>query len=353
MPKINQIVLTGLLLVSSNLALSIVATAMPLPTISISDRVDNVRGQDPKYPLKTRISPDVEQQLSKFFVFTKADKTQIMKLRPILQPLAEQGDPIALFWLAKTYDLYEFGNGDSLDAIVALKYYTKAADLGMAEVEYFLADVYRYRLMGLAKDERKVIGYLDRARLHGNNSIKAAVLLHYARWYSKTTAPARTDFIFIPQEDRKMLESLGSAYALNPDDTAIADWFGKELEDRQQYAAALDVYRHSTNEYTYQRIGEMYETGKGTSIDLPMAVSWYKRSAKAQIASDNTLDLPDYYRSQSVHHLYRLICQQQISPASASAYFKQSEYERFIEESRWHQRNENLKPNPCMPRLGG
>ena len=58
-------------------------------------------------------------------------------MRPILQPLADRGDPIALFCLAKTYALYEFGNGDSIEAIVALKYYPKAADLGMAEVEYF------------------------------------------------------------------------------------------------------------------------------------------------------------------------------------------------------------------------
>jgi hypothetical protein len=104
MSKINQIVLTGLLLVSGNLALSIeLATANnpPLPTIAISEAY-NVRDRDPKYPLKTSISPDVEQQFGKFFVFTKADKTQIVKLRSILQPLADRNDPIALFWLAKT-----------------------------------------------------------------------------------------------------------------------------------------------------------------------------------------------------------------------------------------------------------
>ena len=60
---IKQIVLTGLLLVSSNLALPIVATAkdLLLPTIAISDRVYDVPGQDPKYPLKTKISPEVQQ----------------------------------------------------------------------------------------------------------------------------------------------------------------------------------------------------------------------------------------------------------------------------------------------------
>ena len=357
MHKIQQIVWTGLLLVSSNLSLSIepsTANTPPLPTISISDRVYDVSGQDPKYPLKTRISPDVERQFSKFFVFTKADKTQIIKLRSILQPLADRSDPIALFWLAKTYDLYEFGIGDDKDAIVALKYYTKAADLGMATAESFLADVYRYRLMGLAKDERKVISYLDRARLHGNNSVKAAVLLDYARWYSKAIESDRTDFTFIPKDDRKMLEALQSAYALDPNDPTIADWLGGELDERQQYTAALELYRRSTNPQTHQRIGEMYETGKGASIDLPMAISWYKRSATAQIVSDGSdSNAPYYYRSASVHHLYRLICQQKISAVDARPYFRQPEYERFFEESQWHQRHENLKTNPCMPSPNG
>jgi Sel1 repeat len=355
MYKIQQLVWTGLLLVSNNLVLSIepsTANTPPLPTSAISDRVYDVKGQDPKYPLKTRVSPDVEQQFSKFFVFTKADKTQIIKLRSILQPLADRSDPIALFWLAKTYDLYEFGIGDDKDAIVALKYYTKAADLGMATAEYFLADVYRYSLMGLVKDERKVISYLDRAKLHGNNSIKAAILLHYARWYSKTLEP-RTDFKFIPPSESKMLEALQSAYALDPNDTTIADWWGGELDERHQYTTALEIYRRSENPHTHQRIGEMYETGKGTSIDLPMAISWYKRSAKEQIKGDYISTLPYYYRSASVDHLYRLICQQKISPADARPYFRQPEYESFLEESRLHQRSDNLKTNPCIPKPGG
>ncbi len=356
MSKIKHIVLTGLLLIGGNLLLSteLVATAIdpPFPTIATSDRLYNVKGQDPKYPLKTRISPDVEQQLSKFFVFTKADKTRIVKLRSILQPLADRNDPLALVWMAKTYDLYEFGIGDEKDAIVALKYYTKAADLGMATVESFLAGVYRYSLMGLAKDERKVISYLDRATLHGNNSIKAAILLDYAGWYSPTSA--RTDFTFIPRDDRKMLEALRQAYALDPDNPTIADLLGGELDERQQYTAALEIYRRSTNPQTHQRIGEMYETGKGTSIDLPMAISWYKRSAKKQIVSDGSgSDAPDYYRSASVGHLYRLICQKKISPAAASPYFKPSKYAEFFKESLLYQRGDNLKTNPCIPRPGG
>jgi hypothetical protein len=105
MSKIKQIVLTGLLLVSGNLALSIeLATANnpPLPTIAISARTYDVKGQDPKYPLKTRISPELAQQLSRLLVFRRTDRAESIKLRSILQPLADRNDPIALFWLAKT-----------------------------------------------------------------------------------------------------------------------------------------------------------------------------------------------------------------------------------------------------------
>jgi TPR repeat protein len=185
----------------------------------------------------------------------------------------------------------------------------------------------------------------------GNNRVKAEVLLDYARWYSPD--PARSDFTFIPHDDLKMLEALRSAYALDPDNITIADWWGEELDKRKQYSAALEVYRHSSNPHTYQRIGEMYETGKGTSIDISQAISWYKRSAKEQSSADLDRVIAIYFRSPSVHHLYRLICQKKISPAAATPYFKQQEYQRFFQESLIYQSSENLKMNPCIPRPGG
>ena len=163
----------------------------------------------------------------------------------------------------------------------------------------------------------------------------------------------RTDSTLIARDERKMMAALKSAYALDPDNTTIADWLGEELDQRQQYTAALEVYLHSTNAQKYQRIGEMYETGKGIAIDLPMAISWYKRSAKAQITTDSSLKVPYYYDSESVRHLYRLICQRKISSAAVSPYFKRSEYQRFFQDSLVYQRNNNLKTNPCVLGSGG
>jgi tetratricopeptide (TPR) repeat protein len=355
MNRIKQLILITLILVSGNSALPIdltVVQAETLPAVTIPDRLESVRNQDPSYPLKTRISKDIEGKLSKFFVFTKADKSKILSLRSILQPLADRQDPVAIYWLAKTYDLYEFGIGDERDGQIALQYYQKAADLGMATTAYFLATVYRYSLMGIPKDERKVISYLERAKLHGDNQVKAEVFLTYASWYSPTIE--RDDFKFIPRNRQKMEEALRSAYALDPNNTLAAELWGDALFDRKEYAKALAVYRNSSNSSTQQRIAKMYETGKGTSIDLKMAVSWYKQAAKQQLLEDAGYQPGrTYYKSSAVGNLYRLVCQQKITPAAISPYFEKSTYEIYFQESLNHQQALKLRKNPCIPMPGG
>jgi TPR repeat protein len=348
MNNIQQFILAGSILVSSNITAPIdrsIAQTEPLPTIAISDRSYGVQNQDPKYPLKTKISKDTERQLLKFFTFTETDRSRLLKLRSILQPLAERNDPVALYWLAKTYDLFEFGMGDDRDGAIALKYYNKAADLGMASVEYFLASSYRYRFIGLRKDERKVISYLDRAKLHGDSHVKVEVLLDYARWYSPSD---RTDFAFIPRDPQQMKAALQAAYQLDPHNTTVADWWGEELDKNQQYAEALVVYRHSSNRHTHQRIAQMYETGKGTSIDITTALFWYKKAAKQALSEpEQQPNLPIYLRAGAVSDIYRLVCQKKIAPAAASPYFNKIEYQQYIRQSIEHQQELKLKKNPC------
>ena len=205
--------------------------------------------------------------------------------------------------------------------------------------------------MGVAKDESKVINYLDRAKLHGDNRVKVEVLLSYARLYSPTSD--RTDFTFIPRDERKMNVALESAYAIAPDNPTVADWWGEELDKRKQYAAALSVYQHSSNPHTQQRIAAMYETGTGTAIDLPTALIWYKRSAKQQLLSADSSGIHTYDRSSSMGHIYRLVCQNKISPSAASPEFQRSEYNAYFQESLNHQAALKLKTNPCIPIPGG
>jgi TPR repeat protein len=348
MKKAKWIVWLGLMIVTSQITIFVdesIAQVEPLPVITISGKFYAVRNQDPKYPLKTRISKDTERQFSKFFTFTKTDRSRLLKLRAILQPLANLDDPVALYWLAKTYDLFEFGAGDEQDGKIALKYYNKAADLGMATVEYFLSMSYRYNFMGLSKDERKVISYLDRAKLHGDNEIKVEVLLSYARLYYPRE---RTDFAFIPRDPQKMKAALQEAYKLDPNNTTVADWLGEELYESQQYTDALTVYRHSSNRHTYQRIAKMYETGKGTSIDIASALLWYKKAAKQALSeSEQNPVLPIYLRAAAVGDIYRLICQEKISPAAANPYFIQEDYQKYLRQTIEHQQKLKLKKNPC------
>ena len=308
----------------------IVATAkdLPLPTVAISDRVYDVPGQDPKYPLKTKISPEAQQQLSKFFVFTKADKTQIIKLRSILQPLADLNDPIALFWLAKTYDLFEFGIGDDKDAIVALKYYTKAADLGMARVEYFLTNVYRYSFMGVPKDVSKVMSYLNRAKLHGNNEVKVEVLLELARLSNPDSDDYPVEFRkYIPKSMTALMTYLQQAHAIDPHDTTVADWYGGNLYDAKRYSEALKVLINSDNPSTWKKIGRMYELGQGTNTDIAKALTWYKKMAIDGKKMENDLNPLSMYGKIEI---YRLICLKKVTAQQAKPIYTPEDYEQVF-----------------------
>jgi TPR repeat protein len=355
----QQLLLTGLILASGAQYEKISPlvsdrTTDTQPSIVIGDRLYEVSHQDPKYPLKTKISPATVKQLSSFFVFLKVEKPRVIALRPILQPVAEEGDPLALYWLAKTYDLGEFGLGNQQEAQIALKYYIQAADRQMATVEYFLFNAYRYQFMGIVKDERKAIAYLERAKLHGDSQVKAEVALDYARFYSPTRD--RDDFTFIPRSKPKMIAALRSAHALNPKDSTAADWLGSILYEEKRYKEALVVYQHSSHPSSYRAIAEMYETGKGTRRQIRKALQWYKRAAKEELSPsniDNRFGGYPYHHSSSVANIYRLICQRRISQADAKPYFQKQEYQHYLQASLSHQKVAKSRKNPCIPLPGG
>ncbi|WP_373541016.1 SEL1-like repeat protein [Chamaesiphon sp.] len=149
-----------------------------------------------------------------------------------------------------------------------------------------------------------------------------------------------------------MTDALQSAHAIDPDNPTVADWWGEELDKRKQYTTALSVYQRSSNTHTQQRVAQMYETGIGTAIDLPTALLWYKRSANQQLLADNS-GIPTYYRSGSMAHIYRLVCQQKIAASAASPEFQQLEYDAYFQETLTHQAVRKLKTNPCIPIPGG
>jgi TPR repeat protein len=356
----KKLINTAIILVSISkiTGIALLVNAAPIrfvdAAISISDRFHDVPHQDPKYPLKTKIGIDSVKQLQQFFVFLKVEKSKIIALRPLLQPLADAGDPLALYWLAKTYDLAEFGLGDEQDFPTALKYYLKAADRNLATAEYFLSQVYRYQFMGVAKDERQAISYLERAKLHGDKELKSEVMLEYARLHSPTSN--RDDFTFIPRDRNKMIAALRSAYILNPKSATAADWWGQVLYEDKRYSEALKVYRHSANPTHYGIIGKMHETGQGTRANVRSALIWYKKAAKSELSPDkfdNRFGGYSYHHSSGVANIYRLVCQRKISPSDAIPFFEKQGYQHYLQSSLNHQKFAKLRSNPCIPLAGG
>jgi TPR repeat protein len=70
-------------------------------------------------------------------------------------------------------DLYPYGDGEPNEAQIALDYYPKAANKGLAVAKRTLYDMYRYGLMEQVRDEQKVFTYLMRVIQHGDAAYKA------------------------------------------------------------------------------------------------------------------------------------------------------------------------------------
>lgn len=113
------------------------------------------------YPLKTQIYPAQIAEFNSLFELGKFDPKKAIALRTQLQPLCDTNDSVACYWLAKTYDWYEFGIGQDLDIPIAMKWYRKAADLNYTNAAYFLYQAYFYEYMGLKKNDLEATKWLN------------------------------------------------------------------------------------------------------------------------------------------------------------------------------------------------
>jgi TPR repeat protein len=282
-----------------------------------------VAGQSPKFPLYTQITPKQQQDFRNIFRFEGFKIAKAMALRSQLKPLAEAGDPVAQFWYGQSFDLYGYGLGNPKDGAIALKWYQKAADQGFAEIEVFLATSYRYSLMGIKKDEQKVLDYWQRAKLHGDNQVKASILLEYASLYRPTAE--RDDFKMIPKDGNKLFAALEEAYQLDPTNSSTITWYGELLYNRKSYSKALAALQKSSNGSDYRRIASMYELGQGTAVNLGEAVAWYKRA----LLDERKNSEQDLGFSGTLGELYRLVCQKKIGKDAVKPYFSAGEYQAY------------------------
>jgi TPR repeat protein len=139
-----------------------------------------VEFQAKKYPLVTQISPAEIIEFNKIFDFGKFNSQKAIALRKRLQPLADKNDAVACYWLAKTYDWYEFGIGKEKDRPLALKWYHQAAKLNYPPASYFLYKAYFYRFMGLKKDDNEASKWLHKAKETSSGKLLSQILMELA-----------------------------------------------------------------------------------------------------------------------------------------------------------------------------
>ena len=273
--------------------------------------------QDPSFPLYSQVDTNELKKYEAAFDFETFNLKLVQQLRKTLQPALAQQDPLAEWFYAKSMDLYPYGQGNAKDAAIALTYYTKAADKGLARAEYFLYKLYRYGLMDVPVDEKKALSYLQRAIHHGHTEGKAQCYLAMATLFGEN----EPNSLFQPNRDSTLVY-LEKALALTPNDTWALDYAGGLYEEKGDYEKAI-VYRlRSDNEQSHIQVAEWLMEGKYVKKDVDRSLQiLYKTVDK--LMKDYGKDLDGYMGGSNPLHVlnnwYR--CKQWITREQLGKYY--------------------------------
>jgi Sel1 repeat len=282
-----------------------------------------VAQQSASYPLKTQLSPATIAEYQQVFKFGSFSPKKAIALRARLLPLAQANDPVACFLLARTYDWYEFGVGQDRDRSTALKWYRRAASLNYVDAAYLLYYVYSYQMMGIPKDKAEAVKWLLKANELAAGKQKAAILLELARLSDPSGEP-KVDPSVLKRGAAIHLQYLKQAFALDPQDVSVADYYGRSLYDAGRYSEALPILKNSSNPYTWKQIGQMYERGQGTAPDIAQALVWYKKMAIEGKDHENDLNPITLYGK---YEIYRLLCLKKITAEQAAPIYTPEDYQ--------------------------
>ncbi len=305
------------------LALCTVLVLILMPSVNAQTTYP-VPSQSIAYPLKTQISPAQIAEFNSIFEFGKFEPKKAIALRIQLHPLCDANDPVACYWLAKTYDWYEFGIGRDLDIPIAMKLYRKAADLNYANAAYFLYKTYFYEYMGLKKNVLEATKWLNKAEELADGDTKADILRVFAGFSDPNSKV--TDYNSLSTIKRDLathLAYLQQAYEIDPQGTA--DYYGDSLYNAKHYSEALLVLSNSNNPSTWLDLGQMYEKGEGTEPNIDRALFWYKKAA-----IEEKTDVNDMNPFKATIEIYRLICLKKITPEQAAPIYTLENYQALF-----------------------
>jgi len=226
-----------------------------------------VPDQDPSFPLYTYVDSIQLKKYEAVFDFETFNLNQVHQLRKTLQADLPKQDPMIEWLYANTMDLYSYGHGNPKDAAIALTYYTKAADKGMARAEYFLHKLYWHGFMEVPRNEQKSLAYLKRAIQHGHKEGKAQGYLAMATLFDEN----EPNKLFKPNKD-SVLFYLEKALALTPNDTWALDYAGGICEEKGDYEKAVTYRMRSDNEQSHIEVAKWYMEGKHVKKDVNRAL---------------------------------------------------------------------------------
>ncbi len=197
--------------------------------------------------------------------FDNDDYATAMKL---LRPLAEGGDAIAQFYLARMFDE---GWGVPVNDVEAVKWYRRAADQGDADAQNILGVMYRDG-EGVAKSDAEAVKWFRLAAEQGQQYGQFNLAQMYddgvgvklddaeaVKWYRRAADQGNAD----AQNVLGVMYRNGEGVAQS--NAEAVKWFRLAAEQGQHFGQF--------------NLAQMYDDGVGVKLDDAEAVKWYRRAA--------------------------------------------------------------------------
>ncbi len=170
---------------------------------------------------------------------------------------------------------------------------TLLADFGLPEAQIELAQLYA-RGQGVAPDCAVALALLEKAEAQG--AVRA--LFEKGRLYQGSSRTAAC-----PRDAAKALSYYETAAARGYDPARIAYQKGDLAEDRKRYKEARELYQAAWDggyARAAQRLGRLYERGRGVKTDPVAAGMWYDRARQAGLDAPGSAPASDVSPPESL-----------------------------------------------------